>query len=103
MKPGRPAVTRTPMSTGSGTWIFITALCACSAPPANGFIPLCSGSWMTTRACAANGQWYLAEGAQDLCHGLSQAFQKRQLPRSILMDNGSAMIAAETQQGLAGL
>jgi hypothetical protein len=44
-------------------------------------------------------------GCRDsaLCHGLSQAFQKRQLPRSILCDNGSAMIAAETQQGLVRL
>ena len=48
-------------------------------------------------------QWYLAEGARELCHGLSQAFQKRDLPRSILFDNGSAMIAAETEQGLTGL
>ena len=48
-------------------------------------------------------QWYLAEGAQHLCHGLSQAFEKRQLPRSILFDNGSAMIARETETGLARL
>lgn len=48
-------------------------------------------------------QWYLAEGARELCHGLSQAFQKRDLPRSILYDNGSAMIAAETEQGLSRL
>jgi putative transposase len=55
-----------------------------------------------SRLCC-HAQWYLAEGAEDLCHGLSQAFQKRQLPRSILFDNGSAMVAAETQQGLARL
>jgi transposase InsO family protein len=48
-------------------------------------------------------QWYLAEGARELCHGLSQAFQKRDLPRSILFDNGAAMIAAETEQGLTRL
>ena len=48
-------------------------------------------------------QWYLAEGARELCHGLAQAFQKRDLPRSILFDNGSAMIAAETEQGLTRL
>jgi transposase InsO family protein len=48
-------------------------------------------------------QWYLAEGACELCHGLGQAFQKRDLPRSLLFDNGSAMIAAETEQGLARL
>jgi putative transposase len=48
-------------------------------------------------------QWYLAEGTRELCHGLSQAFQKRDLPRSLLYDNGSAMIAAETEQGLTRL
>jgi transposase InsO family protein len=48
-------------------------------------------------------QWYLAEGARELCHGLGQAFQKRDLPRSLLFDNGSAMIAAETEQGLTRL
>ena len=48
-------------------------------------------------------QWYLAEGARELCHGLGQAFQKRDLPRSMLFDNGSAMIAAETEQGLTRL
>lgn len=55
-----------------------------------------------SRLCC-HAQWYLAEGAEELCHGLSQAFQKRQLPRSILFDNGSAMIAAETEQGLSRL
>jgi transposase InsO family protein len=48
-------------------------------------------------------QWYLAEGACELCHGLCQGFQKRDLPRSLLFDNGSAMIAAETEQGLTRL
>jgi transposase InsO family protein len=48
-------------------------------------------------------QWYLAEGARELCHGCSQAFQKRDLPRSLLFDNGSPMIAAETEQGLTRL
>ena len=45
-------------------------------------------------------QWYPAEGARELCHGLSQAFLKRDLPRAILFDNGAAMIAKETVQGL---
>lgn len=48
-------------------------------------------------------QWYWAEGARELCHGLSQAIQKRALPRSILYDNGSAMIAKETEEGLTRL
>jgi len=55
-----------------------------------------------SRLCC-HAQWYWAEGAEDLVHGLNQAFQKRQLPRSILFDNGSAMVAAETQQGLIRL
>ena len=45
-------------------------------------------------------QWYLVEAADNLIHGLTQAFQKRGLPRALLSDNGGAMIAAETRQGL---
>lgn len=45
-------------------------------------------------------QWYLAESAEQLIHALCQAFQKRGLPRALLTDNGAAMIAAETEQGL---
>jgi len=52
---------------------------------------------------ACHAQWYLRETAECLVHGLSQAFLKRGLPRSILMDNGSAMVAAETSQGLGRL
>ncbi len=54
------------------------------------------------RLCC-HAQWYLSEGAQELCHGLGQAFQKRALPRALMTDNGSAMLAAETQEGLARL
>jgi putative transposase len=35
-------------------------------------------------------------------HGLSQALQKRGLPRAIMMDNGSAMKAKELVEGLEG-
>lgn len=55
-----------------------------------------------SRLCC-HGQWYLAEGAQELCHGLSQGFQKRDLPRELMTDNGSAMLAAETTEGLTRL
>ncbi len=48
-------------------------------------------------------QWYLEETAEVLIHGLSQAFQKRALPRALLTDNGSAMLAAETVEGLERL
>ena len=44
-------------------------------------------------------QWFLNEDTRCLTHGLKQAFCKRGLPRSILHDNGPAMIAAETQEG----
>ena len=48
-------------------------------------------------------QWYLDETAQSLIHGLSQAFMKRGLPRSLMTDNGAAMLADETVRGLASL
>jgi transposase InsO family protein len=50
-----------------------------------------------------HAQWYLSETAQSLIHGLGQAFLKRGLPRALLSDNGSAMIAEETTQGLSRL
>jgi putative transposase len=53
-----------------------------------------------SRLCC-HAQWYLDdENARDLIHALTQAFQKRGLPRSLLTDNGGAMIAGETRQGL---
>jgi putative transposase len=48
-------------------------------------------------------QWYLSETAEDLVHGLSQAIQKRGLPRALLTDNGAAMVAEEVAQGLLRL
>jgi transposase InsO family protein len=48
-------------------------------------------------------QFYLAETAENLVHGLTQAFLKRGLPRALLTDNGAAMLAEETRQGLARL
>ncbi len=70
------------------------------------------GSWVRPIALAilddhsriaCHVQWYLSETAEDLVHGLSQAFQKRGLPRALLTDNGSAMIADEVTQGLSRL
>jgi hypothetical protein len=49
---------------------------------------------------ACHLQWYLTETAEIIAHGLSQAFQKRGLPRSGLSDNGAAMTAAEITEGL---
>jgi transposase InsO family protein len=48
-------------------------------------------------------QWYLTETAEDLVHGLSQAIQKRGLPRALLTDNGAAMVAEEVTEGLLRL
>jgi transposase InsO family protein len=73
---------------------------------------LSSGEWMTPLVLgilddrsrlACHVQWYLAETAENLVHGLSQAIQKRALPRSLMTDNGAAMIAGETTQGLLRL
>jgi putative transposase len=50
-----------------------------------------------------HAQWYLRETAENLVHGLGQAFLKRGLPRSLMTDNGSAMIAGETRKGLQRL
>jgi putative transposase len=48
-------------------------------------------------------QWYWEETAEMLVHGLMQAFHKRGLPRALLTDNGAAMLAAETVEGLERL
>lgn len=52
---------------------------------------------------ACHLQWYLSESAETLVHGLSQAIMKRGRPRALLTDNGSAMLAAETSEGLLEL
>jgi transposase InsO family protein len=48
-------------------------------------------------------QFYLAETAACLVHGLSQALMKRGLPRALMTDNGAAMLAEETRRGLERL
>ncbi len=72
-------------------------------------IVLPSGRWVTPHVLgvlddrsrlACHVQWYLDETAESFVHGLCQAFQKRGLPRALLTDNGSAMIAEETTTGL---
>lgn len=52
---------------------------------------------------ACHLQWYLGESAETLVHGLSQAIMKRGRPRALMTDNGSAMLAAETTEGLLRL
>lgn len=48
-------------------------------------------------------QWYLRETAEELVHGLVQAFLKRGLPRALMTDNGPSMLAAEVREGLLRL
>lgn len=73
-----------------------------------------SGEWIEVRLLGVlddysrigcHLQWYPGPGeyAEALVHGLSQAFQKRSLPRALMTDNGAAMLAAETSEGLARL
>jgi transposase InsO family protein len=45
-------------------------------------------------------QWYAHENTECLVHCVSQALQRRGLPRTIYSDNGSAMIAGEFSAGL---
>ncbi len=52
---------------------------------------------------ACHLQWYLAENAENIAHGLSQAMQKRGLPRAAMSDNVGAMTAAEISEGLVRL
>ena len=47
-----------------------------------------------------HAQWYTNERTEELVHGLCQALQKVGLPRSIMSDRGSAMIAGEFTAGL---
>ena len=66
-----------------------------------------AGEWKTpillgfvddhARLCA-HAQWYLEETAEAYVHGLTQAFMKRGLPRSLMTDNGSA--SEEVRNGL---
>jgi len=52
---------------------------------------------------ACHIQWFYHEDARALIHGLTQAICKRGLPRSLMTDNGSAMVAHETLNGLLSL
>lgn len=70
------------------------------------------GRWVYPVLCAilddhsrlcCHAQWYYDEDAESLVHALIQAFLKRGLPRSLMSDNGSPMIAAETTEGLGRL
>jgi putative transposase len=48
-------------------------------------------------------QWAWSETTKDLVHGFAQALMRRGLPRSLLTDNGQAILAGEFQKGLETL
>jgi putative transposase len=71
-----------------------------------------AGTWVTPMALAVlddrsrlacHVQWYLDETTESLVHGLSQALQRRGLPRALMTDNGAAMMAGEFGAGLHSL
>jgi putative transposase len=66
-------------------------------------VPILFGVLDDRSRLACHLQWYLSEDAENVAHGLSQAFQKRGLPRSAMSDNGGAMTADEIREGLARL
>jgi len=74
---------------------------------------LAAGQWETPILIAVKDdrsrlichmQWFRGpERAEIIAHCLTQAFQKRGLARSVISDNGAAMIAAEIAEGLGRL
>jgi transposase InsO family protein len=66
-------------------------------------VPILLGFIDDRSRLACHLQWYLDETAESFVHGLSQAIQKRSLPRALMTDNGSAMCADEVEQGLLDL
>ncbi len=66
-------------------------------------VPILFGVLDDRSRVACHLQWYLSEDAENVAHGLSQAIQKRGLPRSAMSDNGGAMTAAEITEGLTRL
>ena len=92
-----------PTSGRCGISISTTDRSRCSRPAANGNAPIALGILDDHSRLCCHVQWYLSETAEDLVHGLSQAIQKRGLPRALLTDNGSAMVAEEVTEGLLRL
>ncbi len=65
--------------------------------------PVLFGALDDRSRVACHVQWYWTENAENIAHGLSQAIQKRGLPRAALSDNGTAMTADEIEEGLERL
>lgn len=65
--------------------------------------PLCVAFIDDYSRYVAHCQWYIGESAEELAHGIIQAFQKAGLWMRVMSDNGSAMISEEFKRGLARL
>jgi transposase InsO family protein len=72
-------------------------------PEAEWVTPQLFGALDDRSRVACHLQWYLDENAENLSHGLSQAFQKRGLCRSLMTDGGGAMKSDEVREALARL
>src|SRR5215468_4223094 len=70
--------------TAMGTWIKPSALCILD----------------DRSRLICHMQWFLDETVRSLVHGFCQALMRRALPRSLLTDNGAAMMADEFKNGL---
>lgn len=66
-------------------------------------VPKLAGYFDDLSRVTCHAQWYLDEETESFDHGLCQGFQKRGLPSALMTDGGSAMKAAETQEGLRDL
>ena len=95
----RSAATKPSTSGRCGISISTTDRSRCSLPSGQWLRPIALGILDDHSRLCCHVQWYLSETAEDLVHGLSQAIQKRGLPRALLTDNGSAMVAEEVTEG----
>jgi putative transposase len=73
--------------TAQGTWVKPVALCVLD----------------DRSRLVCHVQWYFNATTKNLVHGFIQALMRRALPRSLLTDNGAAMMAEEFKNGLHGL
>ena len=102
-RPERSAATRPRTSGRCGISISTMDRRRCLLPDGQWLRPIALGILDDHSRLCCHVQWYLSETAEDLVHGLSQAIQKRGLPRALLTDNGSAMVAEEVTEGLLRL
>ena len=65
--------------------------------------PVCFAALDDCCRLCLHAQWYLVENAENLVHGFNQATLKRGLLRSLMSDNGGAMMSEEFQNGLKAL